>query len=143
MEQDISQLRLLSIFNYIFAGLWILGGLLFGGMYIVSGMFAANAQTTEDSTISAATLGGIFTVVGIVVAVIFIIIGILCWMAGNSLRKHKGYGFSFVIAILHLFNFPLGTALGIFSLVVLNRPTVKALFKGEALPTIGGTAPAV
>ena len=143
MEQDISQLRLLGIFNYIFAALWILGGLLFGAMYIVSGMVAANAQTPEDSTISPATLSGIITIMGIVVAVVSIIIGIICWIAGNNLRKHKGYGFSFVIAILHLLNFPLGTALGIFTLVVLNRPTVKALFKGEALHTVGGTAPAV
>jgi hypothetical protein len=143
MEQDISQLRLLSIFNYVFAGLWILGGLLFGGLYIVGGMFMANAQTTEDSTISGAAAGGIFTIIGIVIGLIFIIVGVICWISGNCLRKHKGYGFSFLIAILHLFNFPLGTALGVFTLVVLNRPTVKALFKGEALPTVGGTAPAV
>jgi hypothetical protein len=34
-----------------------------------------------------------------------------------------------------LLNQPLGTILGIFTLIVLARPSVKVLFQGSAAPT--------
>jgi len=60
----------------------------------------------------------------------------LLFPRGGMLRKQRGYGFCFFISILDLFGFP-SIVLGIFTLIVLIRPTVKQLFKGGgALPPI-------
>ncbi len=48
--------------------------------------------------------------------------------AGMSLLQNKRWTFCFVMAILLCLNPPLGTILGVFTIVVLNRPSVKELF---------------
>jgi hypothetical protein len=68
--------------------------------------------------------------------VLFIVYGILILMTGGKYRKHQGgYWFCFVLAIITLIvgGIP-GIARGSFSLIVLSRPSVKALFKGQSLP---------
>ena len=79
---------------------------------------------------------------GIFIFLICVVYGVLALMAGGKYRKHRGgWTFCLVLAIITcLTGFPLGTALGIFAIVVLNRPTVKALFKGESLPGTPGAA---
>ncbi|HEX3343695.1 MAG TPA: hypothetical protein VHS09_03940, partial [Polyangiaceae bacterium] len=48
--------------------------------------------------------------------------------SGMSLKKRKRRTFSFVVACLCCVNIPLGTALGVFTLVVLSRQSVKAIY---------------
>lgn len=43
--------------------------------------------------------------------------------------------FVFVMACVQCANVPFGTALGVFTILVLQRPSVKALFEG--LPPVG------
>ena len=63
-------------------------------------------------------------------------------MAGGKYRKHqRGYWFCFVLAIITLLNFPIGTILGIFSLIVLRRPSVKALFQAGSFTGGDGSGP--
>ena len=45
-----------------------------------------------------------------------------------SLKKRQKRTFSFVIACICCMNIPLGTALGVFTLVVLSRQSVKAIY---------------
>jgi len=42
------------------------------------------------------------------------------------IQRHRGW--ITLASIIALFSFPLGTLLGIFTLVVMSRPTVKKLF---------------
>jgi hypothetical protein len=135
MNKDLDHLKLLGILHTIWGILAILFGLLFGIMYIGIGAAAAASPnaTTDDSGMSSGTFGSIFIVLGIV----FLIAAVICWilmlMAGGKLRKQRGYGFCFFVAIVDLLGFP-SIILGIFTLIVLNRPTVKELFKGGAIP---------
>jgi len=79
---------------------------------------------------------GIFVGIGIVAIVLSAIYGILLIIAGGKLRKQRAYGFCFFVGILDLLTFP-GIVLGIFTLIVLTRPTVKELFKGHgAAPSL-------
>jgi len=135
MNKDLDHLKILGILHTIWGVLAILFGLLFGIMYIGIGAAAAASpnSTTDDSGMSSGAFGGIFIVVGIVFLVAAVIYGILMIMAGGKLRKQRGYGFCFFVAILDLLGFP-SIILGIFTLIVLNRPTVKELFKGGAIP---------
>jgi len=62
--------------------------------------------------------------------------------AGRSLKRRRHYVFVLIIAALNcaLMN-PISTALGIFTLIVLLRPTVKLLFEERAVlkGSSGGT----
>jgi hypothetical protein len=135
MNKDLDHLKILGILHTIWGILAILFGLLFGIMYIGIGAAAAASpnSTTEDTGMSSGTFGGIFIVIGIVFLGAAAIYGILLIMAGGKLRKQRGYGFCFFVAILDLLGFP-SIILGIFTLIVLNRSTVKELFKGGAIP---------
>ena len=143
MEKDLEHLKLLGIFHYIWGALACVVGLI-GVVYVLIGIVALNspASSSEDSA-SPAVLGGIFIGIGIFLFLVCEIYGILTIMAGGKYRKHQGgYWFCFVLAVITCLNVPIGTVLGVFSIMVLNRPTVKALFRGEALPaTPLGTPP--
>ena len=102
-------------------------------MYIA---FGSNSDTEISGNLSPEAAHQIFLVVGVAVMVLSVIYGILMIMAGGMLRKQRGYGFCFFISILDLLGFP-SIILGIFTLIVLLRPTVKELFKGGgALPPV-------
>ena len=130
-NKDLEQLKLLSIFHYIVGGLACFCGLLWV-IYIVSGviLLIASGSMTGDDRMGASIGGVLATIVGIVLFVLFEAYGILCLIAGRKYAKPEGYKFCFVMAIFTCLNFPLGTALGVFAIVVLNRPSVKAGFEG-------------
>jgi hypothetical protein len=49
-------------------------------------------------------------------------------VAGRKLAKRRGRTFCIVVAALCCIMVPLGTILGVFTLIVLTRPSVQALF---------------
>ena len=75
-----------------------------------------------------AFFGWFFVVIAVLImAVIWTMAG-LTYVAGRRLGERRSYTFCLVIAgVLCLF-MPLGTVLGVFTIVVLQRPSVKALF---------------
>lgn len=54
--------------------------------------------------------------------------------AGKYLRRRTQHTFCLVVAGISCMFMPFGTALGVFSLVVLTRPHVKAWFDAAPLP---------
>ena len=49
-------------------------------------------------------------------------------LAGRYLKQRRRYIFCFVIACLNCLHFPFGAALGIFTIIVLLRPSVQSQF---------------
>jgi hypothetical protein len=127
MNKDLDHLKLLGILHTIWGVLAILGGVLFGLLYIV---LASSGNMEVSGNVSPEAARGIFVGIGIVAIVLSAIYGILLIIAGGKLRKQRAYGFCFFVSILDLLTFP-GIVLGIFTLIVLVRPTVKELFKGH------------
>jgi hypothetical protein len=68
-------------------------------------------------------------------ASVFIIIGwtiaIATFLAGRNIGAHKKYTFCFVMAVIACAFAPLGTILGVFTIIVLLRDSVKNLFNGN------------
>ena len=73
---------------------------------------------------------------------ILVISGVLCcfvpgiaadFAAGFGLLQHKSWAriLAIILAIINLPLFPIGTALGIYTLVILFNEEAKALFRGE------------
>lgn len=70
--------------------------------------------------------GGLFVVLGWAMA-------ICTFFAGKFLSERRRRTFVFVIACINCLSVPIGTALGVFTLLVLERPSVKGLFEGSSL----------
>ena len=143
MEKDLEHLKLLGIFHYIWGVLSMIGALFIGGYFLVIGIVLMSNPSTSTSTEdpgTASMVGGILIGVGVVLFLIVVVYGILTLMAGGKYRKHQGgYWFCFILAIVTLVVGVIpGIVLGIFSLMVLSRESVKTLFKGQALPGTGG-----
>ncbi|MDP0495746.1 MAG: hypothetical protein Q7Q73_06010 [Verrucomicrobiota bacterium JB024] len=59
-------------------------------------------------------------------------------LSARFLQQSRRYLFSFVVAVLLCLAFPLGTVLGVFTIIVLSRESTKQLY----LRTEWGTRPA-
>ena len=70
-------------------------------------------------------------------ALCFFLPGIIAYIvAGYGLLKYKSWAriLAIILAILNLILFPIGTALGIYTLVIMFNDETKALFSGEVAP---------
>ncbi len=131
---DTEHLRTLSILHYVFGGLQFFGAL-FGLIYVVLGGFAAAGSLPIDSPNDRAALqffGTIFLVIGLLVILLNLAIGTALVYAGRCLSQHRAYTYCFIIALLECLGFPLGTLLGVFTIIVLQRETVKERFAANS-----------
>ena len=131
MNQDREHLRLLAIFHYVVAGL---AGLfsLFPLLYTTIGtifIFAARHGTAKPGEeLPPEFLGWIFAVIGSGLFLIGLAMAICILIAGRSLALRKRYSFAMVMACIECLFIPFGTILGVFTIVVLSRESVKGLF---------------
>jgi len=70
-------------------------------------------------------------------ALCFFLPGVIAYvLAGYGLLKYKSWAriLAIILAILNLILFPIGTALGIYTLVIMFNDEAEALFRGESSP---------
>src|SRR5438045_496740 len=135
MNQDKEHLRLLAIFHYVVAGLAALFSF-FPLLYTTIGaifIFAARHGTAKPGEdLPPEFLGWIFAVLGSVLFLIGLSMAICILIAGRYLALRKRYSFAFVMACIECLFIPFGTILGVFTIVVLSRESVRALFSTAA-----------
>lgn len=141
VNEDLSHLKILSICFYVKAGLTAMTALFFSIYIFLGAFFMAADIPRKANDPPPELLGGIFVGLGLVLMVIFFALAFLAFWAGRSLSKHKNYNFCIVIAALVCLSMPLGTILGIFTIIVLMRDSVKAIFNGQNFPQFGNTPP--
>ena len=122
-------LRLLSIFHYVLGGLGALFSLLpivhIGmGIAMITGALDRGSPSPPP-----AAFGWIFVAMGAA----FMLAGFgyvaLVIVAGRFLARTRHWTFCMVVAALSCAFFPFGTALGVFTILVLAKPEVKAAFE--------------
>ncbi len=128
-NQDKEHLRLLSIFHYVVAGLTFLIGcipMIHLGMGLAM-VYAPHVFQGKGSP-PPPFMGYMFAAIG-ALAILF------CWSvagavvyAGRCLSARRKYLFCLVMAAIQCMFMPFGTVLGVFTIIVLMRPTVKELF---------------
>jgi len=128
------QLRLLSIFYFVFGGLSLFVALiLLVYMAVLGAIFSSPAirDSIESSGTNMETPMTIVASVFIAIIILVTAIGILQIIAGFKLRKKTHRIFSLVMGIIALPSFPLGTALGVFTIVVLTRDSVIEMYNKQ------------
>jgi hypothetical protein len=133
MNQDREHLKLLSIFHYVVAGM---AGLfaLFPIFHLIMGLvliFASDKFTGNGSPPPPEFIGWLF----VIFALVFISLGwamaILILTTGRFLARRKHYQFCLVMACIECLFMPFGTILGVFTILVLVRASVKQLFEAN------------
>lgn len=127
-KQDREHLRWLSIFHYVVAGMVALFSM-FPVIHLALGLAMLSGALDGDSGEGPPkALGLIFTLIPAVIIFMGLTSAALIALAGRSLQQREHHTFCVVIAGLCCMIMPFGTVLGVFTFLVLFRPSVKELF---------------
>jgi hypothetical protein len=131
-NNDLSHLKILSIGHYVLGALTALFGL-FPLVYVFLGalVIVAPPSSKPGDPPPPTAVGWVFVAFGVLfsLAIWFFAFGAI--YAGRQIAKHQKHTFCLVMAaFICLLFMPLGTILGIFTFIVLQRDSVKQLFTG-------------
>jgi len=129
MNQDREHVRLLAVFHYVVAGLVAIFSLipvihLSIGIAMVSGAFPLPKPGEPDVRFIGwflVAFAAIFIGCGLTLAAFIAI-------AGRNLWLHRRHLFCLVVAAVSCVFIPFGLVLGVFTIIVLMRPSVRELF---------------
>ncbi len=156
-DQIREHLRLLSLFHYVVGGIGYLVSMipfihLFMGIFLLAspeslfppGTPASPALEAEGGTSSpppgqglpfpSKQLGLMFTIMPAVMILCGFALSTAVVVAGRRLAAHRSHNFCFVVAAILCVFVPVGTVLGIFTILTLVKPEAKELF---GVPTEG------
>lgn len=127
--RDGEHLRLLSIFHYIAGGLLAFMGC-FALIYMVVGVVfvLGKIPSTNKGPPPPPAVGAIFIFIGLFGLLMSWGIATCLFLSGRFMANRRNMTFSIVIAAISCLQIPFGTILGVFTLIVLTRPSVKALY---------------
>ena len=127
---DADHLQLLSIFHFVGAGLAFLGILFLLAHFMMFHAFLSNPTfwQNQKQTPPPAEFFAIFKWFYLVFGAWFFISGTLNLISAFCLRARKCRTFSLIVAGINCVHVPFGTVLGVFTIIVLIRDTVRELY---------------
>jgi len=134
---DQEHLRLLTIFHYVLAGITALFACL-PILHVALGLFfiLAPEELMKGGQGHAepppAWFGWVFVIMGGVFVLLGWALALLTFLSGRYLAARRRWLFCMIIAGIQCAFVPLGTVLGIFTLIVLQRDSVRRLFPASA-----------
>ena len=138
-DADLSHLKTLAICHYVWGALTILFSSIFI-VHIMMGVVLLNNPRAFNPPGPAMTVpvmqqpqlpptfGWIFVGAGSCAILLGWTIGTLTIVSGRCIARRRSRVFSMVMAGVNCLSMPIGTVLGIFTFVVLFRPSVQALY---------------
>ena len=131
-RKDKDQIKLLAVFHFVVSGFAVLGiGFLFLHYMFLSKFLTNPAMWKGQNNAPPQEFFKFFVWFYILAGVWFVISSILNVISGFFLLKKQHRMFSLVVAGLNCLHIPLGTLLGIFTLIILMRDSVRALYSGK------------
>jgi hypothetical protein len=126
---DLEHLRLLSIGYYVAAAFSALFGFLplvhVGmGVAMVTGSMPGSRGSGPP-----AEMGWLFVAIGVTFMFALFSLAVVNFLTARFIAKREKRTFCIVIAALNCLHAPLGTLLGVFTIVVLSRDAVRTLFE--------------
>jgi hypothetical protein len=127
--EDAEHLKLLSIFHYVLAGMTALAGCI-PIIHVVLGivMVSGSLPTSPTSPPPPAAFGWFFIGFGGLFILLAWTMAVLQFLTARWIAARRRRMFCFVMACIECAAIPVGTALGVFTILVLQRPSVRALF---------------
>jgi hypothetical protein len=127
--KDAEHLKLLSIFHYVVAGMIALFASFPIIHFIIGAAMLFGSAAARSKSAEPMLVGGFF----MVFASVWILIGwafaIAVVVAGRSISSRRRYVYCIIVAgLMAAACMPFGTVLGVFTIIVLVRPTVKEAF---------------
>jgi hypothetical protein len=116
--------RILAWCSIIYSSIIVLVGICIGAVVLFGGAISGDREAIF-----------ITGAVGAGIAFFLIVIALPGMIAGIGLLKMRPWAriVAIVVGALHILSFPLGTALGIYTLWVLLNAETEALFRGQQL----------
>ena len=129
----VTHVKVIGILHIVFGALGVLGAIVammvFGG---IAGIVGFNAHT-NDAAVAVPILG----VIGGFVFIVMMALSLPSLIVGFGLIRFRPWArmLAIVLSVLHLFNIPFGTALGVYGLWALLAPETEMLFRSQqAIP---------
>jgi len=132
-EEDLQHLKLLSIFHYVVAGITAA----FSSMFLIHaglGLAVLLRPAVLDGKNGTDPIGGwMFLVLGCAAVTFGWTLATCIGLAGRYIAKQRHHTFCLIMGgVEAAMCSPFGTVLGVFTIVVLLRPSVKQLFRSAA-----------
>ena len=127
---DEEHLRLLALFHYISGGMTLAFSLLFVAMIGFMAMVFAALPMPETPhgkgpPVEVFWIFGVFAGLGV-------LLGVLDIIAGRCISLRRARVFTLIMAIPGVIFIPYGTLLSVFTLLVLDRGSVRKLYEGRS-----------
>jgi hypothetical protein len=133
-RRDRDHLKLLVVFHFVFAGLALVGMGFLCVHYAIMHTFFSNPGIwkSQQQDIPIKTFLDAFIWFYLFMGVLLLTGLVLNVLSAFFLAQKRHRLFSLVIGGLNCLQIPFGTALGIFTIVVLSRDSVRRLYSGQA-----------
>jgi hypothetical protein len=134
---DDEHLRLLTIGFYVSAAVtafFSLIGLFYAAMGFFIGTVSNSARNVAEGSQGAENavapqfIGALFGIIGLVIFVVALAFAGAKVYAAVCLKRRRGRTFCLVVAAISCLEMPWGTLLGVFTIIVLERPTISRQF---------------
>ncbi len=129
----VRNLSTVSILHYVYGGLMLLGAVVLAVVFFAVGGLMQSDLVQQSNDPPPEVVTTIFQGIGTGVAVFVGIWGVLVLLSGYWISKRRNRVGSMIIAGLCCLSFPIGTALGIYTLVVLSNTEVQQAYE-QAYP---------
>ena len=131
-DQDAEHLKILSICYYVQAGLTALGACvpvihLFMGVAMLTGSFASPGASSHDLE-AMRMMGGFFVAIATLIILLGWAFAVCNFLVARRIVRRQSRVLCLVTAGINCLSIPLGTTLGVFTFVVMGRPSVAESF---------------
>lgn len=133
MNKDLEQIKTIAVFTFVYAGVSALFSF-FPVIHLTIGISMLNGSlfdgnTPTDTVFPFNLFALMFTIIPAIMILGGLTYSIALAISGNFLLKKRHYIFCMIMAGISCAFAPFGTVLGIFTILLLQRPSVKNLFE--------------
>jgi hypothetical protein len=132
---DTEHLKLLRWGYFLSAGVTACFSM-FGLFYAGMALLITSLPVKEGQDAPPEQIAWIFAIVGIGITAVMLAVAAAKLRAAKALRERTSRTFCYVVAVITMFGMPYGTFLGVFTLLVLSRPSVAQAFGADASATV-------
>lgn len=136
MNKDLDHLKSLTIGFYVYTVMCAVWGLLFV-IHLVIGIQTLRGKIDWGNDPPDRVFGWVFVGAGSFAILLGLTQAVCNFFAARFLSRRTKYTFCFVLGAISCMFVPFGTLLGVFTIIVLSRESVKQLFGRSIQPITG------